>query len=119
MQLIRKIAHKKNRISGRFFVQTKLQVVAGGCIWVAGLLIAGSDSPYMPWLNGAGAIVFSGASLALGKLLPRLDPDASVSFSNDRLPCFMPGGKKHRVKKHGDSILSCVVISRGRIFSNF
>lgn len=38
-----------------------------GTAWVAGLLIAGSDSPYMPWLNGIGLIVFFGASVLLGK----------------------------------------------------
>lgn len=39
--------------------------------WVAGLLTAGSDSPYMPWLNGMGLFLFFGASLLLGK---RLNP---------------------------------------------
>ena len=38
-----------------------------GTAWVAGLLIAGSDSPYMPWLNGIGLILFLGASILLGK----------------------------------------------------
>ncbi len=38
-----------------------------GTAWVAGLLIAGSDSPYMPWLNGIGLIIFFGASVMLGK----------------------------------------------------
>ena len=38
-----------------------------GTVWVTGLLIAGSDSPYMPWLNGIGLILFLGASILLGK----------------------------------------------------
>ena len=38
-----------------------------GTAWVAGLLIAGSDSPYMPWLNGIGLIIFFSASVLLGK----------------------------------------------------
>lgn len=40
-----------------------------GIAWVAGLLIAGSDSPYMPWLNGMGVGLFLGAALLLGKFL--------------------------------------------------
>lgn len=40
-----------------------------GTTWAAGLLIAGSDSPYMPWLNGIGLIIFFGASILLGKRL--------------------------------------------------
>jgi len=39
-----------------------------GICWVAGLLIAGSDSPYMPFLNGIGLILFLSASLLLGRL---------------------------------------------------
>ncbi|MCK5836960.1 MAG: hypothetical protein KAH09_06805 [Desulfobacula sp.] len=38
-----------------------------GTIWIAGLLISGSDSPYMPWLNGMGLLLFLGATLLLGK----------------------------------------------------
>jgi hypothetical protein len=40
---------------------------AVGMIWVAGLLIAGSDSEYMPWVNTIGLILFFIASLILGK----------------------------------------------------
>jgi len=40
-----------------------------GTTWIAGLLIAGSDSPYMPWVNGIGLILFFCASLLLGKIV--------------------------------------------------
>lgn len=40
-----------------------------GTAWIAGLLIAGSDSQYMPWLNGIGLLLFFGASILLGRLL--------------------------------------------------
>ncbi len=40
-----------------------------GTAWAAGLLIAGSDSPYMPWLNLVGLFVFFGASLLMGRQL--------------------------------------------------
>ncbi|MFH2058750.1 MAG: hypothetical protein ABIJ59_07605 [Pseudomonadota bacterium] len=42
-----------------------------GIMWVAGLIIAGSDSLYMPWLNIIGLVLFLGASLMMGK---RLNP---------------------------------------------
>ena len=41
--------------------------------WISGLLLAGSDGPMMPYLNGAGALLFLGASIWLGKILPGLD----------------------------------------------
>ncbi|MBU1341479.1 MAG: hypothetical protein KKE44_00980 [Proteobacteria bacterium] len=40
-----------------------------GTAWTFGLLIAGSDSPFMPWLNGAGLVLFFGASILLGKIV--------------------------------------------------
>ncbi|WP_457551543.1 hypothetical protein [Desulfobacula sp.] len=49
-----------------------------GTAWVAGLLIAGSDSPYMPWLNGMGLMLFLGASILLGKLLGSMQQDSCV-----------------------------------------
>ena len=50
-------------------------------IWVFGLLAAGSDSTYMPWLNVAGAIIFLLASLWLGRTLPRLEASTRVVSS--------------------------------------
>ncbi len=47
-------------------------------IWVLGLLAAGSDSIYMPWLNAVGAILFLLASLWLGRVLPVLEAGASI-----------------------------------------
>ncbi len=38
-------------------------------VWVTGLLIAGSDNPYMPWANGFGLLLFLLASLLLSKKL--------------------------------------------------
>ena len=49
-----------------------------GIAWVAGLLIAGSDNTYMPWLNGVGLILFFGASILLGKFLESSQSDAGV-----------------------------------------
>ena len=49
----------------------KQKVLQGvlGVLWVAGLLIAGSDNDHMPWINGLGLLIFFGASLFLGKRL--------------------------------------------------
>nr|WP_321398862.1 hypothetical protein [uncultured Desulfobacter sp.] len=47
-------------------------------IWITGLLLAGSEGALMPYLNIAGAVVFFGASVWLGKILPCLEPDAEV-----------------------------------------
>ena len=44
--------------------------------WIAGLLLAGSDGPMMPYLNGAGALLFLGASIWLGNILSGLDKKA-------------------------------------------
>jgi hypothetical protein len=60
-----------------------------GLIWVSGLLIAGSDSIYMPWVNGIGLILFFSASIILGKLLQPFDSNESIIISS-RL--------KHRIK---------------------
>ncbi len=38
-----------------------------GFFWVTGLLMAGSDSNFMPWGNGIGLLLFSVSSLSLGK----------------------------------------------------
>jgi hypothetical protein len=55
----------------------KIKTATAGCIWITGLLIAGSDSPYMPWLNGLGILMFSGISLISGQWLSRLDSSGS------------------------------------------
>jgi hypothetical protein len=64
-----------------------------GIAWVAGLLIAGSDSPYMPWLNGIGLILFLGASVLLRKFFNPSHSDARVKI--------YPGP----IKIHGHSLV--------------
>ncbi len=53
-----------------------------GIIWVAGLLISGSDSPYMPWINTIGLILFFIASLMLGKLIQPFKQNHDFPISN-------------------------------------
>ena len=60
-----------------------------GMVWVAGLLLAGSDSPYMPWLNGMGVVLFLGAALVLGKFLHR-----SRSIANNAHSPALKASKK-------------------------
>ncbi len=38
-------------------------------VWISGLMIAGSDNAFMPWLNFIGLGLFIGASLVMGKVL--------------------------------------------------
>lgn len=47
-------------------------------IWVAGLLIAGSENDFMPWINGAGLVLFLISSVLLGKFLRQLEPDVNM-----------------------------------------
>jgi len=54
-----------------------------GIIWVAGLLISGSDSPYMPWINSLGLILFFIASLMLGKLIEPFKQNHDFPISNN------------------------------------
>ena len=42
-------------------------------LWVLGLLLAGSDSPHMPWANMAGVFVFAVVNVFLGRTLRRLE----------------------------------------------
>jgi hypothetical protein len=56
-----------------------------GILWITGLLIAGSDSPYMPWVNGLGLILFFCASIVIGKLFQPVDIDVDQCNDN-KLP---------------------------------
>ena len=51
----------------------KIRMVLGCAGWVAGLLIAGSDNPFMPWPNIAGLVLFFISSLGLSASLEKLD----------------------------------------------
>lgn len=45
----------------------KINLGVKGFFWVAGLLMAGSDSNFMPWVNGLGLVIFAASSFLLGK----------------------------------------------------
>lgn len=64
-------------------------------IWMTGLILAGSEGALMPYLNIAGAIIFLGASVWLGRILPCLEPDAKLrdaSKKKARHPVPAQGG---------------------------
>ena len=48
-------------------VLTKLKAAVSTLIWAAGLILAGSDGPLMPYLNLLGAILFAGSCLWLAR----------------------------------------------------
>jgi len=56
----------------------KIRIGVQGFLWTAGLLIAGSDGNFMPWVNGVGLLLFAVSSLFLARqtlgmaLKPRL-----------------------------------------------
>ena len=45
-----------------------MHLIIGCTAWVLGLLLAGSDGPYMPWGNLLGIIIFLGATVLLAHL---------------------------------------------------
>ncbi len=52
----------------------KIIQVTAGLTWIIGLLAAGSESPYMPWANILGALVFLGISIYIGHFFSRSEP---------------------------------------------
>ena len=56
-------------------IKDRVLIMGAGLGWIAGLLVAGSENPYMPWINFLGVLVFFGASLILGKTLPMLESE--------------------------------------------
>ncbi len=68
----------------------KLFIGSSGFIWVAGLLIAGSDNPYMPWVNCLGLVLFFGASVLIGRHFRQVhhstDRSDSTRCAKKRIP---------------------------------
>ena len=54
------------------YIDKVISAIAG-LFWVIGLLIAGSDSHLMPWMNIVGLIVFLGSSLLIGTRFQKMD----------------------------------------------
>lgn len=78
----------------------KCYIAVTGAVWVAGLLIAGSENDFMPWINGAGLILFLVSSILLGKFFRQLEPSGNIVM----FPKFYPQPgltPETRVKKNG------------------
>ncbi|WDP88396.1 MAG: hypothetical protein HUN04_00990 [Desulfobacter sp.] len=63
----------------------KIQLLIPALVWVAGLLLAGSDGPWMPYANCAGGLAFLAATIWLGRLLPGLDPKAQEERETNKV----------------------------------
>ncbi len=57
-----------------------------GTAWVAGLLIAGSENYYMPWVNLAGGALFFASCLVLGKVFNRMNRRVPEKITPAKLP---------------------------------
>lgn len=71
-------------------VKTKALTTLVTLAWVGGLLAAGSDGPLMPYINVAGALVFMGSSVLLGRLLSK-QPGAAGVEADRSLSTATPG----------------------------
>ncbi len=75
----------KMRTSGRAnSIKKGIKVLFPALTWVAGLVLAGSDGPWMPYINGMGGLMFLGASICLGRVLPGLENSPIVSQPHRR-----------------------------------
>lgn len=67
-------------------IRKKIIFTLTGGLWVAGLLLAGSDSPFMPWTNILGVILFWGAGIFISGRIRR----AGRHTSPPRVPKSRP-----------------------------
>ncbi|MFH2092250.1 MAG: hypothetical protein ABIJ31_07795 [Pseudomonadota bacterium] len=77
--------------------------------WIAGLLIAGSESIYMPWLNMLGLISFLVASIVLGKRLHPVKKTTGTLIQPDFFKnqlCMAKGIQKKNKRCHTRYALS-------------
>lgn len=86
----------------RKYIYNRCVLIMAALIWVLGLLAAGSDSVYMPWLNVAGAIVFLLASILLGRALPELEEESKLASS--AVSVGIPGPSKPIVVKQNSAL---------------
>jgi len=59
-------------------IKKSVKVFLPALAWVCGLLLAGSDGPWMPYINVVGGLIFFGASLWLGRILPGVEKNKGV-----------------------------------------
>ena len=86
----------------RKYIYNRCVIGMAALIWVLGLLAAGSDSVYMPWLNVVGAMIFLLASIWLGRVLPKLEAENKLASS--QVSVGTPGFSKPIVIKQNPSL---------------
>lgn len=61
-------------------------------LWLSGLLMAGSESSYMPWVNISGVLLFAVAGILISRDLRTVPEKRNTGFLPGILDC--PGVKK-------------------------
>ena len=82
----------------------KIRMGVKGFFWTAGLLIAGSDGNYMPWVNGIGLLLFVASSI----LLARQTVNAGSTAGTSDCSCFY--GKSGIKKKQGYPLMLPAIV---------
>lgn len=82
-------------------IHEKLFICISGVAWVAGLLISGSDNPYMPWVNGLGLVIFFCASVLIGRYfrLSHYSTDSAGSKRSSRKQVSPPCASEKKIKR--------------------
>ncbi len=54
-------------------IKAQATIASTGFLWVTGLLLAGSDNPFMPWTNLVGLIIFLAATVLMARVGARFE----------------------------------------------
>lgn len=78
--------------AGTQSILTKIKTMVSILVWAAGLILAGSDGPMMPYVNVLGAVLFAGSCLWLGRQVR--EPGRKGAKSQDRSRQNPPSGRQ-------------------------
>ncbi len=62
-------------------MKAQAAIASTGFLWVTGLLLAGSDNPFMPWPNLGGLVIFSGATVMMARVCARFEKQPAEDLS--------------------------------------
>ncbi len=82
-------------------LKRKFLVIITALAWAGGLLLAGSDGPMMPYLNGVGVIIFLCASLVLGRILPGLETKETMTMGRPLPKMSKPAARPRPAMRPG------------------
>ncbi|WP_041273204.1 hypothetical protein [Desulforapulum autotrophicum] len=54
-------------------IKAQATIASTGFLWVTGLLLAGSDNPFMPWTNLVGLVIFLAATVLMARAGARFE----------------------------------------------